>query len=119
MYREDIGSTLVRAITAFDHGGRSRRVLLRDRYLGVNCMTLGRGAVLCWRLVQTVALIAYCGCGMLRGRPGRPVDLVTGNFGAVGGLIYFRAIRAVGRSDCSDVLCKGLMDFEHQGGWSL
>ena len=75
-------------------------------------MTLGRGAVLCWRLVQTVALIAYCGCGMLRGRPGRPVDLVTGNFGAVEVLIYFRAIRAVGRSDCSDVLCKGLMDFE-------
>ena len=56
---------------------------------------------------------------MLRGRPGQPVDLVTGNFGAVGGLIYFRVIRAVGRSDCSDVLCKGLMDFEHQGGWSL
>ena len=36
MYRVDIGSTLVRAITAFDHGGRSRRVLLRDSYLGVN-----------------------------------------------------------------------------------
>ena len=36
MYREDIGSTLVRAITAFDCGGRSRRVLLRDSYLGVN-----------------------------------------------------------------------------------
>ena len=36
VYREDIGSTLVRAITAFDRGGRSRRVLLRDSYLGVN-----------------------------------------------------------------------------------
>ena len=36
MYREDIESTLVRAITAFDRGGRSRRVLLRDSYLGVN-----------------------------------------------------------------------------------
>ena len=32
----DIGSTLVRAITAFDRGGRSRRVLLRDSYLGVD-----------------------------------------------------------------------------------
>ena len=61
-------------------------------------MTLGRGAVLCWRLVQTVALIAYCGCGMLRGRPGRPVDLVTGNFGAVGGVDLFPG---------------------DQGGWSL
>ena len=48
-------------------------------------MTLGRGAVLCWRLVQTVALIAYCGCGMLRCRPGQPVDLVTGNFWGCGG----------------------------------
>ena len=47
-------------------------------------MTFGRGAVLCWQLVQMVALIAYCGCGMLRGQPGRPVDLVMGNFGAVG-----------------------------------
>ena len=36
VYRVDIGSTLVRAITAFDRGGRSRRVLLRDSYLGVN-----------------------------------------------------------------------------------
>ena len=64
MYREDIGSTLVRAITAFDRGGRSRRVLLRDSYLGVNLITLRRGAVaVAWRLVQTVALIAYCGCG--------------------------------------------------------
>ena len=36
VYRVDIGSTLVRAITAFDCGGRSRRVLLRDSYLGVN-----------------------------------------------------------------------------------
>ena len=36
VYREDIGSTLVRAITAFDRGGRSRHVLLRDSYLGVN-----------------------------------------------------------------------------------
>ena len=36
MYRVDIGSTLVRAITAFGRGGRSRRVLLRDSYLGVN-----------------------------------------------------------------------------------
>ena len=36
VYREDIGSTLVRAITAFDRGGHSRRVLLRDSYLGVN-----------------------------------------------------------------------------------
>ena len=32
----DIGSTLVRAITAFVCGGHSRRVLLRDSYLGVN-----------------------------------------------------------------------------------
>ena len=32
----DIGSTLVRVITAFDRGGRSRCVLLRDSYLGVN-----------------------------------------------------------------------------------
>ena len=40
-------------------------------------------------------------------------------WGCGGGLVYFRAIRAVGRSDCSDVLCKGLMDFEHQDGWSL
>ena len=36
VYRVDIGSTLVRAITAFVCGGRSRRVLLRDSYLGVN-----------------------------------------------------------------------------------
>ena len=36
VYMVDIGSTLVRAITAFDRGGRSRRVLLRDSYLGVN-----------------------------------------------------------------------------------
>ena len=36
MYRVDIGSTLVRAITAFDRGGRSRHVLLRDSCLGVN-----------------------------------------------------------------------------------
>ena len=36
MYRVDIGSILVRVITAFDHGGRSRCVLLRDSYLGVN-----------------------------------------------------------------------------------
>ena len=36
VYRVDTGSTLVRAITAFDRGGRSRRVLLRDSYLGVN-----------------------------------------------------------------------------------
>ena len=36
MYRVDIGSTLVRAITAFVRGGRSRCVLLRDSYLGVN-----------------------------------------------------------------------------------
>ena len=60
---------------------------LRDSYLGVNFNdTLGRGGVedLCWRLVQTVALIAYCGCGMLRGRPGRPVDLVMGNGGLMG-----------------------------------
>ena len=36
VYRVDIGSTLVRVITAFDRGGRSRRVLLKDSYLGVN-----------------------------------------------------------------------------------
>ena len=36
VYRVGIGSTLVRAITAFDRSGRSRRVLLRDSYLGVN-----------------------------------------------------------------------------------
>ena len=70
-------------------------------------MTLRRGAVLCWRLVQTVALIAYCGCGMLRGRPGRPVDLVTGNFGDYGGLMDLN-IRAIGRSDFTTVwdFCK-------------
>ena len=34
--RMDMGFTLVRAITAFVRGGRSRRVLLRDSYLGVN-----------------------------------------------------------------------------------
>ena len=34
--RMDMGSTLVRAITAFVRGGRSRHVLLRDSYLGVN-----------------------------------------------------------------------------------
>ena len=64
MYRVDIGSTLVRAITAFDRGGRSRRVLLRASYLGVNYIILRRGAVaVAWRLVQTVALIAKCvGC---------------------------------------------------------
>ena len=43
-------------------------------------MILRREAVLAWRLVQTVALIAYCSCGMLRGRLGRPVDLVAENF---------------------------------------
>ena len=58
----DIGSTLVRVITAFVRGGRSRRVLLRDSYLGVNFNDTS-GVVLCWRLVQSVALIAYCGCG--------------------------------------------------------
>ena len=63
-------------------------------------MTLRRGAVLCWRLVQAVALITYCGCGVLRGRPGRPVDLVTGNFGDYGGLMDLN-IRAIGRSDCT------------------
>ena len=36
MYAVDIGSTLVRAITAFDRGGRSGHVLLRDSYLGVS-----------------------------------------------------------------------------------
>ena len=36
VYRVDIGSTLVRAITAFVRGGRSRRVLLGDSYMGVN-----------------------------------------------------------------------------------
>ena len=36
MYRVGIGSTLVRAITAFDRGGHSRHVLLRDSYLGVD-----------------------------------------------------------------------------------
>ena len=36
VYRVGIGSTLVRAITAFDRSGRSRCVLLRDSYLGVN-----------------------------------------------------------------------------------
>ena len=36
MYAVDIGSTLVRAITAFDRGARLRCVLLRDSYLGVN-----------------------------------------------------------------------------------
>ena len=92
-------------------------------------MTFGRGAVLCWQLVHSVALIAYCGCGrgadwgdqstwlrgmgvwwvwksgrlialivqllwdFVQGRPGRPVDLVTGN--------------------------GGLMGFENQGDWSL
>ena len=34
MYRVDIGSTLVRAITAFDRGGRSRCVLLRGQLPG-------------------------------------------------------------------------------------
>ena len=64
MYKVDIGSTLVRAITAFGRGGRSRRVLLRDSYLGVNYFILRHGAVAgAWRLVQTVALITYCvGC---------------------------------------------------------
>ena len=36
VYRVDMGSTLVRAITAFIRGGRSRRALLRDSYRGVN-----------------------------------------------------------------------------------
>ena len=51
----DIGSTLVRAITAFVRGGRSRRVLLRDSYLGVNfndtrtwgCVMLAISAIGC------------------------------------------------------------------------
>ena len=64
VYKVDIGSTLVRTITAFGRGGRSRHVLLGDSYLGVNCFILRHGAVAgAWRLVQTVALIAYCvGC---------------------------------------------------------
>ena len=118
MYRVDMGSTLVRAITAFVRGGRSRRTLLRDSYLGVNFNDTRT-----WGCVMLAISAIGCSDCLLwlwqRGRPGRPVDLVTGNFGAVGGLIYFRAIRVVGRSDCSDVLCKGLMDFEHQGGWLL
>ena len=36
VYRVDMGSTLVRAITAFVRGGHSRRALLRDSYLGVD-----------------------------------------------------------------------------------
>ena len=55
----------------------------------------------------------------VEGLTGATSRLGYGKFWGCGGLIYFRAIRAVGRSDCSDVLCKGLMDFEHQGGWSL
>ena len=81
-------------------------------------MTLGRGGVLCWWLVQLVVLIAYCGCGRGADR-GDQSTWLRGILGLWGGLIYFRAIRAIGRSDCSDVLCKSLMDFEHQGGWSL
>ena len=74
--------------------------------------------MLCWQLVQSVALIAYCGCGRGADR-GDQSTWLRGILGLWGGLIYFRAIRAVGHSDCSDVLCKGLMDFERQGGWSL
>ena len=58
-------------------------------------MTLGRGGVLCWRLVQSVALIAFCGCGR-GGQLGRPVDLVMGNGGVMG-----LKIRAIDRSDCT------------------
>ena len=47
-------------------------------------MTLGRGGVLCWRLVQSVVLIAYCGCG--RGADwGDQSTWLRGIFGAVGG----------------------------------
>ena len=63
MYRVDMGSTLVRAITAFIRGGRSRRTLLRDSYLGVNFNDTRTWGCVMWRLVQSVVLIAYCGCG--------------------------------------------------------
>ena len=62
-----MGSTLVRAITAFVRGGRSRRTLLRDSYLGVNfndtrtwgCVMLAISAIGCSdRLL----------CGVLVGR---------------------------------------------------
>ena len=69
MYKVDIGSTLVRAITAFGRGGRSKRVLLRDSYLGVNYIILRRGAVaVAWQLVQTVASDRLL-CGVLGGGP--------------------------------------------------
>ena len=126
MYRVDMGSTLVRAITAFVHGGHSRRTLLRDSYLGVNfndtrtwgCVMLAISAIGCsdhlrwlWDVGGPTGAPSRLGCGEF--------FFFFFFFGAVGGLIYFWAIGSIGRSDCSDVLCKGLMDFEHQGGWSL
>ena len=67
-----------------------RRFVVRDSYLGVNfndqwvliLMTLGRGGVLCWRLVQSVVLIAYCGC--CRGPTGATSRLGYGEWGCDG-----------------------------------
>ena len=78
MYRVDMGSTLVRAITAFVRGGRSRRALLRDSYLGVNFNDTRT-----WGCVMLAISAIGCSDRLLwlwqRGRPGRPVDLVMGN----------------------------------------
>ena len=97
MYRVDMGSTLVRAITAFVRGGRSRRALLRDSYLGVNFNDTRT-----WGCVMLAISAIGCSDRLLwlwqRGRLGRPVDLVTENFGAVGGVDLFPG---------------------DQGGWSL
>ena len=94
MYRVDMGSTLVRAITAFVRGGRSRRALLRDSYLGVNfndtrtwgCVMLAISAISCsdrllwlWDVEGLTGATSRLGYGEFWGCGG--VDLFPGDQG--------------------------------------